>query len=120
MEKKSKRKCFENKTMVAIAPYASKYNFEVWIFPKRHVNNITDLNETETKDLAEIMHKILIKLRKLNVSYNHYLQYAPNSNKFHFHIEVCPRIATWAGFELSSAFIINSVTPEDAAEYYTS
>ncbi|MFH1642132.1 MAG: galactose-1-phosphate uridylyltransferase [Nanoarchaeota archaeon] len=115
-ELKTKRKCFENETMGAIAPYASRFNFEVWIFPKRHVQNITDLNEFETDDLADILKKILLKLKKFNIDYNFYLH--SGDKDFHFHIEVCPRIATWAGFELSTNMIVNSVTPESAAEFY--
>ena len=35
-----------------------------------------------------------------------------------FHIEVTPRMAKWAGFELGSGIIINSVGPEDSAKFY--
>lgn len=118
IESKGKRKCFENRSMIAIAPYASRFNYEVWIFPKRHVKNIISLNEKEIKDLSDILKKILLKLRRLNVSYNFYLHSAPNDSDLHFHIEVCPRIATWAGFELSTNMTINSVMPEDAAKFY--
>ncbi len=117
-ESRTERKCFENRSMIVIAPYASRYNFETWIFPKRHVGNITELSEDETKDLADMLKRVLLKLRKLNVSYNFFLHYFPNGNDLHFHIEVCPRIATWAGFELSTEMIINSVMPEDAAKFF--
>ena len=36
----------------------------------------------------------------------------------HFHIEITPRVAEWAGFELSTGTIINTISPEDAAEFY--
>ena len=71
-------------------------------------------------DLAEILKKILSKLKELNMSYNFYLHYSPKKEDLHFHIEVTPRIATWAGFEFSSGITINSITPEIAAEFYRS
>ena len=58
------------------------------------------------------------KLKELGVSYNYFLHYAPQGEDLHFHIEICPRIADWGGFELGTDTTINSVTPEDAAEFY--
>jgi UDPglucose--hexose-1-phosphate uridylyltransferase len=118
IEKESYRRCFENDTIVAFTPYAPRFNFEIWVLPKRHVKSVCELEDNELDDLADIMHKILSKLKSLNVSYNYYLQYAPKGSDLHFHIEVTPRIANWAGFEFSSDAIINSVTPEDAAKFY--
>ncbi|MEE9525179.1 MAG: galactose-1-phosphate uridylyltransferase [Candidatus Woesearchaeota archaeon] len=118
IEKDSDRRCYENSSFVAFTPYASRFHFEIWIFPKEHLKNITDLSEDRLKDLAEIMKLILTKLKKLNSPYNMELFYSPDSEDLHFHIEVTPRLATWAGFELLTDDIINSVSPEAAAEYY--
>jgi UDPglucose--hexose-1-phosphate uridylyltransferase len=35
---------------------------------------------------------------------------------YHWHLEVYPRLAIWAGFEKSTGVYINTVTPEAAAE----
>ncbi len=118
IESAGKRRCFENKTFTAFTPYASRFNFEIWIFPKRHIKNMNQLNHEEFTDLADILSKILKKLKNLNASYNFFLHYAPKGKDLHFHIEVTPRFAVWAGFEFSSNDIINSVTPEDAAKFY--
>ena len=120
LESKSKRKIIENKSMIAFAPYASRFNFEVWIFPKRHVKSITSMRDNELYDMASTLKKILIKLKKLNASYNFFLHYAPAGYDLHFHIEVMPRFAKWGGFELSTGATINSVMPEDAAKFYRS
>ena len=69
-------------------------------------------------DLASMMKKILLKLKEINHSYNFFLHYSPEGEDLHFNIEICPRRAIWAGFELSSGEIINSVSPEDAAKFY--
>ena len=118
-EMKSERKIADVKTIAAFAPYASRFNYEAWIFPKRHVNTITKLDKTELKELAEVLKSILLKLKAMNASYNYYLHYHEDSD-FHFHIEIAPRIDTWAGFEYCTDTIINSVPPEIAAKYYRS
>jgi UDPglucose--hexose-1-phosphate uridylyltransferase len=118
IEKSGDRRCFENKSFVAFAPYASRFNYEVWIFPKRHISSMNLLNDNEFGDLADILGKILKKLKDLDASYNFFLHYSPKGKDLHFHIEITPRLATWAGFEFSSGIIINSVSPEDAAKFY--
>lgn len=114
-EKGSFRRCFENQEFVAFAPYASRFNYEIWIFPKAHVKNLSEVQDIS--GLADILHNVLSKIKSLTPSYNFFLHYSPVEN-FHFHIEVCPRISTWAGFEFSSDEVINTVSPEDAAAYY--
>ncbi|MBU0614773.1 MAG: galactose-1-phosphate uridylyltransferase [Nanoarchaeota archaeon] len=119
-ESRSKRKCFENKSFVAIAPYASRFNYEVMIMPKRHVKSISELSDDELADWAQIMAKVYAKLRFMGASFNHFIHYAPKGSNLHLQMEICPRIATWAGFEIGSGIIINSVSPEDAASFYRS
>lgn len=118
IEKKSRRKAFENKSFIAFAPFASSFNFEVWIFPKKHKRTLDDLDENELIDLSIIMKKLLLRLKKINASYNYYLHYAPVGIDLHFHIEITPRFAKWGGFEISTGAIINSVLPEEAAKFY--
>ncbi len=116
IEKDSFRRCFENASFVAFTPYASRFPFEIWVFPKRHILNITEFNEQEYVYLADIMKKIFIKLKNLNADYNFYLQYG--IEKMHFHIEITPRLSIQAGFELATNTFINTLSPENAAEYY--
>ena len=35
---------------------------------------------------------------------------------YHWHLEVYPRLAIWAGYEKSTGAYINTMTPETAAE----
>ena len=118
MKTKSKRKIFETKNVVAFAPFASRFNYEAWIFVKQHKKTMEELEENELEDIAAALKKILVKLKKINASYNFFIHYSPEKENLHFHIEVTPRIATWGGFELSTNAIINSVLPEDAARFY--
>jgi UDPglucose--hexose-1-phosphate uridylyltransferase len=117
-EKDSLRRCFENEKFVAFTPYASRFSFEVWIFPKEHLTKLRVMDDFTTTKLAEMLRNILFKLKELNASYNMVLQHSPEGGDLHFHIEVLPRLSTWAGFELCSDTIINKVPPEDAAKFY--
>ena len=117
-EAKSKRKIFVTKNVVAFAPFASRFNYEAWIFVKKHKKTMEELEEEEIEDMASALKKILVKLKKLNASYNFFVHYSPEKENLHFHIEITPRIATWGGFEISTDAVINSVLPEDAARFY--
>lgn len=118
IESKSARHCFENSTAVAFAPYASRFNYEMWIMPKKHFKSLADLGEHDITNIAELLQKTLSKLKEMNVSYNIVLHYSPDGEDLHLHFEVLPRIATWAGFEFSTNILINSVSPETAAKFY--
>ncbi len=117
-EKDSHRRCFENNSFIAFAPYASRFNFEIWVLPKHHLTSMNDFDDTKMHDLADLMKQILAKLKQLKCSYNYFIHYSPAGENLHFMVEICPRIATWAGFELGSNIIINSVSPEMAARFY--
>lgn len=117
-ESRTNRKIAVNGTCVAFAPFASRYNYEAWVFPKRHVRSITEYTDKEYLDTAQLLKKITLKLKKLQIAYNIFLHYVPKGKDMHFHIEVCPRKAIHAGFELSTGIIINVVSPENAAEFY--
>lgn len=117
-EMKSKRKIFSDKNAVAFAPYASEYHYEAWIFTKRHLDNVAKLNKDEIKSFALILKKILVKLDKLNLSFNFFIHQVVSDNGQHFCLKIQPRGSVWAGVELGSGLVINSVLPEEAARYY--
>lgn len=116
MEMNSERKVFENRGFVCFAPFASRFPFEVWLLPKRHVRSITELSEEEKDLMADGLKTALSKLDRLldDPPYNYYLHLS-HSEDYHFHIEICPRLTKLAGFELGSDVIINIIPPEKAA-----
>ena len=119
-ESKSKRKCFEDGRAVAFAPYASRFSYELWILPRRHVRRLSELRKSELRSLASILMKALRKLRKIDAPYNYVLRYSPSGFDSHLKIEVTPRMARWAGLEIGSGITVNSVSPEAAASFYRS
>ncbi|MBI4812551.1 hypothetical protein HY798_03915 [Candidatus Falkowbacteria bacterium] len=117
-ELKSPRKIYEDKWIAAFTPYASQYHYEAWIFTKRHLDNITKLNPAEFAAFAKALKKILAKLQGLDLSFNYFLHQVVSAPDQHFYLKIQPRASVWAGVELGSGLVINSVAPEEAAFYY--
>ncbi len=117
-EEKSERFVYANNNFVCFTPYAPRFNYEAWIFPKKHYKNITEIKESEFKNLAKAFQTILSKLGGINAPYNFYLHYAPVGEDLHFHFVIAPRMNIWAGFELATDAFVVKTSPEDAAEFY--
>jgi UDPglucose--hexose-1-phosphate uridylyltransferase len=116
-----KRIAFETKRTIAVTPNAPRFGYEVWIMPKRHVGNFSDLKPDEMLDFCTMLKKTLVKLTKeLGCSpYNFVLHHARKGEKFvHFHVEIMPRTATHAGYELGEGTYIVDVSPETAAKFF--
>lgn len=118
-ERLSKRFIWEDQNIVAFCPYASMHNYEVWILPKRHRDNITQLNHSERLSWAHIMRKVLFAINhKLLLPYNYYFHQLVDDVDQHFYMKIIPRGSSWAGVEIGSGLIINPIPPEDAAKFY--
>jgi UDPglucose--hexose-1-phosphate uridylyltransferase len=120
-ERKGPRLVLENSRFTVFAPYASVHPMEFWIVPRRHGNTPLDLSQDEIRVLAETMKTCLGALKALieDPPYNYGFHLALDksaSEYYHWHMEVYPKLAVWAGFELSTGMYINTVTPEAAAE----
>ena len=116
-EQDSDRLCFRNDHFVAFCPYASLVPFEVWIFPRKHIRSLTEVEHLDA--LAAIYLQVLQRLKKLNASFNMMLFVSPVTENMHFFIQIIPRLSSFAGFELFGT-VINSILPEDAALFYRS
>jgi UDPglucose--hexose-1-phosphate uridylyltransferase len=119
-EQKGPRFIWENRSFVAFAPWASVNPLEFWVLPKRHHSNMADMSVDEAEDLAETMRVCLGGLLSLlnDPPYNfgfHTMLEEDAGDCYHWHLEVYPRLAVWAGFEKSTGMFINTVSPEDAA-----
>lgn len=117
-ENRSPRKIFSDKNILAFAPYASAYHYEAWILTRRHIDNITELNQSEKVSIAKALKKIIGKLNDLNLSYNFFLHQLIKNTEQHFYLKIQPRESIWAGVELGSGIVINSISPEEAAGFY--
>jgi UDPglucose--hexose-1-phosphate uridylyltransferase len=115
---------------IAITPFAARFPFEVWILPKKHSCDFTNLDLPSRMALGSILKKVLIKLKNgLNdPPYNYVIHTAPFrrakigywksiDDDYHWHIEIMPRLTRVAGFEWGTGFYICPLLPEDAAKF---
>ena len=118
-----KRIVAQNDSFIAFTPFASRSAFEVWILPKKHqayFERITEQDEFEVAEILKIvLEKYLFNLK--DIPYNMYLHTSPCDGKdynfYHWHIELLPKTATWAGFELGTGIEISTIEPEKAAAF---
>lgn len=121
-----KRVVYENEHFLAFCPYASKAAFEVRILPKRDNAYFERITDEEKYACAETLQKVLGALESGldDPAFNYYIRTAPCDGQtyesYRWYIEIVPRTAIWAGFELSSGIEISSVPPEDAAAFLRS
>jgi len=118
-----KRIVFENACAVAYAPFVSRGEFEIRVFPKNHIPFFEETSDSILLCVSEALQKVLKGFEKaLNFpDYNFFIHTAPTKNKksythFHWHIEIQPKLNISAGFELSTGIEVNVVPPEDAAK----
>lgn len=117
-KKQEVRMVWENKHVAVFCPYASRHNYEVWILPKRHLDNVTLLNDKERHEFARAMKLVLPKIRELNLPYNYYFHQVIFDEDQHLYMKIVPRGSVWAGVEIGAGVVINAVAPEDAAKFY--
>jgi UDPglucose--hexose-1-phosphate uridylyltransferase len=115
------RLILENKDYAVFAPWASVHPLEFWIFPKKHETTLLEISRSEVKTFAETLKTCFSGLKKLlnDPPYNFGFHLAINKDAreyYHWHLEVYPKLAIWAGFEKSTGMYINTIAPEVAAE----
>jgi len=120
----------ENASFISICPYASRFPFEIWLMPKRHMSGYQMVTGQEFRELADCM-SITMKRLALALGspqYNYMLHIEPNKGvpgnpwpeitaHYHWHIEIIPKLTRVAGFEWGTGFYINPTAPEDAAAF---
>jgi len=114
------RLVYENSDFVSIAPYASVYPMEFWIIPRKHAINPLNITRAEAETFAAALKLTLKALKSLvnDPPYNYGMHIAIDKDAedyYHWHLEVFPKLAIWAGFEKSTGVYINTIPPETAA-----
>jgi UDPglucose--hexose-1-phosphate uridylyltransferase len=113
----------ENEDFVTLSPFAPRFPFETWIFPKRHEAFFEQSSPRNFENLARAIKSLLLRTDQVLdcPAYNLVLQSAPlresHLESFHWHIEYMPRLTRIAGFEWGTGFYINPTPPEEAAQY---
>jgi len=113
----------QNDAFIAVEPFAPRFPFETWILPKTHLEAFENTKKAEFPLLAKLLKNTLTRLSRAlnNTPYNFLIHTSPiniqNSEEYHWHIEIMPKLTRVAGFEWGTGFYINPTTPEDAAKY---
>ena len=111
----------ETDLLIAYCPFASRFSYETWILPKKHLSFFEDTANDLLLDLACMMRDLLQRLELVleSPAYNYLLHTSPfdsyRKDHYHWHIEIIPRLARLAGLEWGTGIHINSVPPETAA-----
>ena len=121
---------YENASYISLCPYASRFPFEIWLMPKRHMSGYQMVTQQEIIELADCLG---ITMKRLSLSlgapqYNYILHTEPNKSvprnpwpdideHYHWHFEIIPKLTRVAGFEWGTGLYINPTSPEDAAGF---
>jgi len=105
--------------MGAWVPEASRFNGELWLAPAAHE---ADFRAADPAAVAPPLRRLLaaVKTSIRGAPLNFWLHTAPAElrGSFHWHLELAPRTATLAGFELGTDIALVSKAPEAAAAEY--
>lgn len=107
-------------SFLLLAPFSSRLPYQQWIVPMSHAPNFTDLGDHDRQELAGILGAALRATKRVlpDASFNWSLQQEENDldPRFHWYLEIQPRITSIGGFELATGAYINIVDPSIAAE----
>jgi len=107
---------------IAFCPYVSRFAYEVWILPKKHMSNFAGMERDSVPCFAKALRNSLAMIKGLlkDPSYNFIIHTSPinghDREDYHWHVEIMPKLSKVAGFEWGSGFYINPVPPEIAAK----
>lgn len=121
--KENKRIVYQNKEIIVITPFASKVNFEMRIFPKKHSAYFEEASNVELGSFAEAMKFALFSIYKKlkDPAFNFFIHTAPSGknhdfNHYHWHMEILPKFGITGSVELGTGLNIISLSPEEAAK----
>jgi UDPglucose--hexose-1-phosphate uridylyltransferase len=119
----ARRLVAQNADFVAFAPFASRFPFEILILPRHHDAFFWTITRHQVERLAEVLQDVLRRYRLAleDPPYNFIVHTAPPADphpeRFHWQVEVIPKLTEVAGFEWGSGFYINPTPPEEAARH---
>ena len=126
------RMVFDGKSFAVFTPYASRSPYELFLMPKTHQADFTEMADDDAGRLASALSETSRRLKGCldDPPFNFIIHSMPNPRAntyvmnalpraidcYHWHIEIIPRLSKSAGFEWGTGFHINPTPPEEAAE----
>ena len=115
--------------LVAVVPPAPRQPFETWILPRTPERDFHATTSDRVAALALLTQSCIGRLDRLlpQADYNWWLHQPPFARhgdcrpsphvpaRWHWHLEIMPRINGLAGFELGAGCHITTATPQDSA-----
>lgn len=117
------RVVLETDRFVVFEPFASQTPFETWVIPKNHYASFGDTSDEDIRELAHVMRDIMYRIYTGlgDPDYNYLIQANPSRTryreKYHWYVQILPRIVQSVGFELSSGIYICTAKPEETADF---
>lgn len=114
----------EDEDFVLLCPYASRFPYETWIIPRRHIPHFGEINDKELENLAQVLYEFLqVMVAYLNdPAYNIIIISAPvnipDVAGYHWYLEIIPRLIINSGVEITTGIYMNPVAPEIAAQIF--
>jgi UDPglucose--hexose-1-phosphate uridylyltransferase len=111
----------QNDHFLAFCPFVSRFPYEIWVMPRKHMSDFSSLGRDYVASLARVLRDSLARMKGLlsDPPYNFIIHTSPinghEREDFHWHVEIMPKLAKIAGFEWGSGFYINPVPPHVAA-----
>ena len=115
----------QTQSLVAYAPYASRFPWQVRITSREHQPHFESLRQELLEEVSQLTLRVVRWLEAMRPGspYNMLLYTSPpafcgDPSSQHWGLEIFPRVGRIAGYELSSNCMINPVYPEAAAAAY--
>lgn len=116
-----RRVVMTSEDFAAFSPFASRFPYEVRLVPARHSVSFADASDRELGGLAQRLPTLLRALLAATgaTSYNFVIRSptapSPGLERYHWHLDIFPRILRPDGFDLGSGYHVNPVLPEEAS-----
>jgi UDPglucose--hexose-1-phosphate uridylyltransferase len=109
--------------VVAIIPPAPRQPFETWILPRVPEPLFSATSSARVAAVADLTRLVVARIEAAvpGANYNWWLHQAPFGERaaavggWHWHVEILPRLAPFAGFELGTGCHITTLSPEESA-----
>jgi len=114
--------------LVALVPPAPRQPFETWIVPRVSEPHFHATSAARVAALADLTQDVVARLAQAapRADFNWWLHQAPftrpaveSPQHWHWHLEILPRLAHFAGFELGTGCHITTAAPEESARLLT-
>ena len=99
-----------------VVPSVAPFAYQQWIVPKRHAAEMT--SGVVAGELASLLQASARAMARLgDGAFNWMFMNFPNAPQGHWYVDIVPRTAAMAGFELSTGTMINTIDPAAAARW---